>query len=114
MLCAPNSNIHKENKKETTINTLRPDLRFLVKLKALEKRILIFANSFREFKGKFCLYKVPPIAHKLIDAYFSITKADLVKKVKDEKDTLRKKKESFKPKNITKNIAVCNKQDINI
>lgn len=114
MLYVLSSNIHKENKKETTINTLRLDLRFLVKLKALEKRILIFANNFRELKGKFCLYKVPPIEHKLVDAYFSITKADLVKKVNDEKDTLRKKKESFKPQNITKNIVVYNKQYMNI
>ncbi|WP_267502899.1 plasmid maintenance protein, partial [Borreliella garinii] len=47
-----NSNIHKENKKETTINTLRPDLRFLVGLKALERRILTFSNNFGGFKGK--------------------------------------------------------------
>ncbi|MCD2388620.1 plasmid maintenance protein, partial [Borreliella burgdorferi] len=77
-----NSNIYKENKKETTINTLRIDLRFLIKLKALEKRILTFSNNFGEFKGKLCIYKVSSIAHKLIDAYFSSTKADLIKKVK--------------------------------
>ncbi len=65
-----NSNIYKENKKETTINTLRIDLRFLVKLKALEKRILTFSNNFGEFKGKLCIYKVSPIAHKLIDTLF--------------------------------------------
>ncbi|WP_210366371.1 plasmid maintenance protein [Borreliella garinii] len=102
-----NSNIYKENKKETTINTLRIDLRFLVKLKALEKRILTFSNNFGEFKGKLCIYKVSPIAHKLIDTYFSSTKADLIKKVKEQK-------ESFKPQNITENITVCNKQYINI
>ncbi|WP_234928453.1 plasmid maintenance protein, partial [Borreliella garinii] len=60
-----NSNIHKENKKETTINTLRSDLRFLVNLKALKKRILTFSNNFGEFKGKLCIYKVLPIAHRL-------------------------------------------------
>ncbi len=61
-----NSNIHKENKKETTINTLRSDLRFLVNLKALKKRILTFSNNFGEFKGKLCIYKVLPIAHRLL------------------------------------------------
>lgn len=109
-----NSNIYKENKKETTINTLRIDLRFLVKLKALEKRILTFSNNFGEFKGKLCIYKVSPIAHKLIDTYFSSTKADLIKKVKEEKDTLKEKKGSFNPQNITENITVYNKQYINI
>lgn len=109
-----NSNIHKENKKETTINTLRIDLRFLVKLKALEKRILTFSNNFGEFKGKLCIYKVSPIAHKLIDAYFSSTKSDLIKKVKEEKDDLAEKKGYFKTKNITENITVYNKQYINI
>ncbi|WP_210362440.1 plasmid maintenance protein [Borreliella garinii] len=109
-----NSNIYKENKKETTINTLRIDLRFLVKLKALEKRILTFSNNFGEFKGKLCIYKVSPIAHKLIDAYFSSTKADLIKKVKEEKDTLKEKKRSFKYQNITENITVYNKHYINI
>ncbi|ACN53199.1 plasmid maintenance protein (plasmid) [Borreliella spielmanii] len=109
-----NSNIHKENKKETTINTLRLDLRFLVKLKALEKRILTFSNNFGEFKGKLCIYKVSPIAHKLIDAYFSSTKEDLIKRVQKEKDNLKKKKEYFKPQNITQNITVYNKQYINI
>ncbi|WP_420024951.1 plasmid maintenance protein [Borreliella tanukii] len=102
-----NSNIDKENKKTTTINTLRLDLRFLVELKALEKRILTFSNNFGEFKGKLCIYKVSPIAHKLIDAYFSSTKADLIKKVKEEK-------RSFEPQNITENITVYNKQYINI
>ncbi|WP_210371805.1 plasmid maintenance protein, partial [Borreliella garinii] len=102
-----NSNIHKENKKETTINTLRLDLKFLVNLKALEKRILTFSNNFGEFKGKLCIYKVSPIAYKLINAYFNNTKVDLIKKVKEEK-------ESFKPKNITENITVYNKQYINI
>ncbi|WP_210370931.1 plasmid maintenance protein [Borreliella garinii] len=102
-----NSNIHKENKKETTINTLRVDLKFLVKLKALEKRILTFSNNFGEFKGKLCIYKVSPIAYKLLNAYFNNTKVDLIKKVKEEK-------ESFKPKNITENITVYNKQYINI
>ncbi|WP_031478029.1 plasmid maintenance protein [Borreliella garinii] len=102
-----NSNIHKENKKETTINTLRLDLKFLVNLKALEKRILTFSNNFGEFKGKLCIYKVSPIAYKLINAYFNDTKVDLIKKVKE-------KKESFKPENITKNITVYNKQYINI
>ncbi|WP_215535750.1 plasmid maintenance protein [Borreliella bavariensis] len=102
-----NSNIHKENKKETTINTLRLDLKFLVKLKALEKRILTFSNNFGEFKGKLCIYKVSPIAYKLINAYFNNTKVDLIKKVKEEK-------ESFKPENITENITVYNKEYINI
>ncbi|WNZ74064.1 plasmid maintenance protein [Borreliella garinii] len=102
-----NSNIHKENKKKTTINTLRLDLKFLVNLKALEKRILTFSNNFGEFKGKLCIYKVSPIAYKLINAYFNNTKVDLIKKVKEEK-------ESFKPKNITENITVYNKQYINI
>ncbi|WP_330529097.1 plasmid maintenance protein [Borreliella valaisiana] len=109
-----NSNIHKENKKETTINTLRPDLRFLVELKALERRILTFSNNFEGFKGKLCIYKVSPIAHKLIDAYFSSTKADLIKKVKEEKDALKEEKGYFKPQNITENITVYNKQYINI
>ncbi|AEL19470.1 borrelia PFam57/62 partition protein (plasmid) [Borreliella bissettiae DN127] len=109
-----NSNICKENKKETTINTLRPDLRFLVKLKALEKKILTFSNNFGEFKGKLCIYKVSPIAHKLIDAYFSSTKADLIKKVKEEKDVFKKEKGYFEPQNITENITVYNKLYINI
>ncbi|WP_418905563.1 plasmid maintenance protein [Borreliella japonica] len=102
-----NSNIDKENKKETTINTLRMDLRFLVKLQALEKRIITFSNNFGEFKGKLCIYKVSPIAHKLIAAYFSSTKVELIKKVKE-------KKASFNPQNITENITVYNKQYINI
>ncbi|WP_418885161.1 plasmid maintenance protein [Borreliella carolinensis] len=109
-----NSNIHKENKKETTINTLRIDLRFLVKLKALEKRMITFSNNFGEFKGKLCIYKVSPIAYKLIDTYFSSIKADLIKKVKEGKDTLREKKGYFKPQNITENITVYNKKHINI
>ncbi|AAC66174.1 hypothetical protein B1U23_05715 (plasmid) [Borreliella burgdorferi] len=109
-----NSNIHRENKKETTINTLRIDLRFLVKLKALEKRMLTFSNNFGEFRGKLCIYKASPIAYKLIDTYFSNTKSDLIKKVKKEKDVLREKKEHCKPQNITENITVYNKQYINI
>ncbi|WP_425337150.1 plasmid maintenance protein [Borreliella tanukii] len=109
-----NSNIYKENKKETTINTLRLDLRFLVKLKALEKRILAFSNNFGEFKGKLCIYKVSPIAHKLIDEYFSSTKTDLIKKVKEEKDVLEKEKGGFEPQNITENITVYNKRYINM
>ncbi len=79
----------------------------MVKLKALEKRILTFSNNFGEFKGKLCIYKVSPIAYKLLNAYFNNTKVDLIKKVKEEK-------ESFKPKNITENITVYNKQYINI
>ncbi len=79
----------------------------MVNLKALEKRILTFSNNFGEFKGKLCIYKVSPIAYKLINAYFNNTKVDLIKKVKEEK-------ESFKPKNITENITVYNKQYINI
>ncbi|MDO7272892.1 plasmid maintenance protein [Borreliella burgdorferi] len=115
MLRALNSNIHKENKKETPINTLRPDLRFLVKLKVLEKKILTFSSNFGEFKGKLCIYyKVSSIAHELIEAYFSITKTDLIKKIKEEKDTLRKNKESSKPQNIIKNVTVYNKKYINI
>ncbi|MCD2332633.1 plasmid maintenance protein [Borreliella americana] len=102
-----NSNIDKENKKETTINTLRTDLRFLIKLKALEKRIITFSNNFGEFKGKLCIYKVSPIAHKLIDAHFNSTKEYLIKKVKEEK-------KSFKPQNITENITVYNKSYINL
>ncbi|MCD2382036.1 plasmid maintenance protein [Borreliella americana] len=102
-----NSNIDKENKKETTINTLRTDLRFLIKLKALEKKIITFSNNFGEFKGKLCIYKVSPIAHKLIDAHFNSTKEYLIKKVKEEK-------KSFKPQNITENITVYNKSNINI
>ncbi|WP_210753492.1 plasmid maintenance protein [Borreliella valaisiana] len=137
-----NSNIHKENKKETTINTLRPDLRFLVGLKALERRILTFSNNFGGFKGKLCIYKVSPIAHKLIDAYFNSTKANLIRKVKEEKDALKEEKDAlkeekdalkeekyalkekkdalkekkgyFKPQNTTENITVYNKQYINI
>lgn len=109
-----NSNIHRENKKETTINTLRIDLRFLVKLKALEKRMLTFSNNFGEFRGKLCIYKASPIAYKLIDTYFSNTKSDLIKKIKKEKDVLREKKEHCKPQNITENITVYNKQHINI
>ncbi|MCD2415933.1 plasmid maintenance protein [Borreliella burgdorferi] len=108
-----NSNIHKENKKETTINTLRMDLRFLIKLRILEKRMLAFSNNFGEFKGKLCIYKTSHIAHKLIDAYFNSTKKDLIKKVKEEKDDLNKKKESFNPQNITENITVYNKYYIN-
>ncbi len=123
-----NSNIHKENKKETTINTLRSDLRFLVNLKALKKRILTFSNNFGEFKGKLCIYKVLPIAHRLIDEYFSSTKVDLIKKVNEEKNALNEEKNAlneeknalneekryFKSKNITKNITVYNKKYINI
>ncbi len=109
-----NSNIHKENKKETTINTLRPDLRFLVGLKALERRILTFSNNFGGFKGKLCISYVRPIAHKLIDAYFNSTKANLIKKVKEEKDALKEKKGYLKPQNTTENITVYNKQYINI
>ncbi|WP_210361653.1 plasmid maintenance protein [Borreliella valaisiana] len=137
-----NSNIHKENKKETTINTLRPDLRFLVGLKALERRILTFSNNFGGFKGKLCIYKVSPIAHKLIDAYFNSTKANLIRKVKEEKDALKEekyalkeekyalkeekdalkekkdalkeKKGYYKTQNTTENITVYNKQYINI
>ncbi|WP_418905893.1 plasmid maintenance protein [Borreliella carolinensis] len=108
-----NSNIHRENKKETTINTLRADLRFLAKLKALEKRLLTFSNNFGEFKGKLCIYKVSPIAHKLIDTYFSNTKADLIKKAKKEKDALKEEKGCFITENITENITVYNKQYIN-
>lgn len=109
-----NSNIHKENKKETTINTLRSDLRFLVNLKALKKRILTFSNNFGEFKGKLCIYKVSLIAHRLIDEYFSNIKVDLIKKVNEEKNALNEEKRYFKSKNITKNITVYNKQYINI
>ncbi len=137
-----NSNIHKENKKETTINTLRPDLRFLVGLKALERRILTFSNNFGGFKGKLCIYKVSPIAHKLIDAYFNSTKANLIRKVKEEKDALKEEKDAlkeekdalkeekyalkekkdalkekkgyYKTQNTTENITVYNKQYINI
>lgn len=43
----------------------------------------------------------------MINAYFNNTKVDLIKKVKEEK-------ESFKPENITENITVYNKQYINI
>ncbi len=109
-----NSKIDKENKKTTAINTLRPDLRFLVRLKALEKRIITLSNNFGEFKGKLCIYKVSPIAHKLIDAYFNSTKANLIRKVKEEKDALKEKKGYFKPQNTTENITVYNKQYINI
>ncbi|MGF7102028.1 plasmid maintenance protein [Borreliella kurtenbachii] len=109
-----NSNIYRENKKETTINTLRSDLRFLAKLKALEKRLLTFSNNFGDFKGKLCIYKVSPIAHKLINTYFSSAKADLIKKVKKEKDALKEEKGCFTPQNITENITVYNKKYINI
>ncbi|ACN52810.1 hypothetical protein BVAVS116_K0029 (plasmid) [Borreliella valaisiana VS116] len=115
IFCLLNSNIDKESKKTTAINTTKPDLRFLVKLKALEKRILTFSNNFGEFKGKLCIYKVSPITHKLIDAYFSSTKADLIiKKAKEEKYALEEEKKSFDFQNITENITVYNKQYINI
>ncbi len=63
----------------------------MVNLKALEKRILTFSNNFGEFKGKLCIYKVSPIAYKLINAYFNDTKVDLIKKVKEKKNLLSPK-----------------------
>ncbi|MBB6213524.1 ribosomal protein L11 methylase PrmA [Borreliella californiensis] len=50
----------------------------------------------------------------MIDAYFSSTKADLIKKVKEEKDVFKKEKGYFEPQNITENITVYNKRYINI
>lgn len=94
-----NSNINKESYKPTVIRTLREDLRFLIRIKAIEKRMLTFSNNLGKFKGKLCIYKVSPIAYKLIDAYFSSTKAALYKKVKKEKD-------NFVTENVTENVTV--------
>ncbi|ACN93239.1 conserved hypothetical protein (plasmid) [Borreliella finlandensis] len=46
-----------------------------------------------------CIYKVYPIAYKLIDDYFSSTKADLYRKIKKEKENLS-------TENVTKNVTV--------
>ncbi|WP_418905174.1 plasmid maintenance protein (plasmid) [Borreliella finlandensis] len=94
-----NSNINKEGYKPTVIRTLREDLRFLIRIKAIEKKMLTFSNNIRKFKGKLCIYKVYPIAYKLIDDYFSSTKADLYRKIKKEKDNLN-------TENVTKNVTV--------
>ncbi len=59
--------------------------------------MLTFSNNFEEFKGTLYIYKVSPITHKLIDTYFSGTRSNLIKKAKEEKDTLKEEKESFKP-----------------
>ncbi|WP_420025543.1 plasmid maintenance protein [Borreliella valaisiana] len=94
-----NSNINKSGYKLTVIRTLREDLRFLLSIKAIDKKILTFSNNIGKFKGKLCIYKVSPIAYKLIDTYFSNTKADLYKKVKREKDNLSNQ-------NVTENVTV--------
>ncbi|WP_418456591.1 plasmid maintenance protein [Borreliella lusitaniae] len=94
-----NSNINKEGYKPTVIRTLREDLRFLIHIKAIEKKILTFSNNLGKFKGKLCIYKTSPNAYKLIDAYFSSYKADLYRKVKKEKDNL-------KTQNVTKNVTI--------
>ncbi len=94
-----NSNINKEGYKPTVIRTLREDLRFLIHIKAIEKKILTFSNNLGKFKGKLCIYKVSPIAHKLIIAYFDSYKAGLHRKVKEEKDILG-------AENVTENVTV--------
>ncbi|APS99315.1 hypothetical protein Bmayo_04690 (plasmid) [Borreliella mayonii] len=94
-----NSNINKEGYKPTVIRTLREDLRFLINIKAIEKRILTFSNNLGKFKGKLCIYKVSPIAYKLITTYFSGHKVALYKKVKEGKDTLS-------TQNVTENVTV--------
>lgn len=94
-----NSNINKEGYKPTVIRTLREDLRFLIHIKAIEKKILTFSNNLGKFKGKLCIYKVSPIAHKLIVAYFDSYKAGLHRKVKEEKDILG-------AENVTENVTV--------
>ncbi|MCD2383384.1 plasmid maintenance protein [Borreliella burgdorferi] len=94
-----NSNISKEGYKPTVIRTLREDLRFLIHIKAIEKKILTFSNNLGKFKGKLCIYKVSPIAYKLISAYFEAYKADLYRKIKKSKDGLD-------TQNVTKNVTV--------
>lgn len=94
-----NSNITKEKYKPTVIRTLREDLRFLISIKAIEKKILTFSNNLKKFKGKLCIYTVSPITYKLIDDYFNNTKVELYRKVKKEKDNIS-------IKNVTKNVTV--------
>lgn len=102
-----NSNISKEGYKPTVIRTLREDLRFLSHIKAIEKKILTFSNNLGKFKGKLCIYKVSPIAYKLINAYFEAHKAALYRKIKEEKDTLD-------AQNVTKNVTVYINHNNNI
>ncbi|WP_418905318.1 plasmid maintenance protein (plasmid) [Borreliella turdi] len=98
-----NSNISKEGYKLTVLRTLREDLRFLIHIKAMKKKILTFSNNLKGFKGKLCIYKISSIAYKLIDDYFNNTKVDLYRKVKKEKDNL-----------VTKNVTVFIKPHNNI
>ncbi|PRQ92052.1 hypothetical protein CV643_05565 [Borreliella burgdorferi] len=102
-----NSNISKEGYKPTVIRTLREDLRFLIHIKAIEKKILTFSNNLGKFKGKLCIYKVSPIAYKLISAYFEAYKADLYRKIKKSKDKLG-------IQNVTKNVTVYINHNKNI
>lgn len=102
-----NSFLTKEGYKPTTIRTLREDLRFLIQIKAINKKILTFSNNLGQFKGKLCIYKTSSISYSLIDAYFSDTKLNLLKKIKTNKEEL-------KPQNVTQNVTVYNKLLINI
>ncbi|ATH10747.1 plasmid maintenance protein [Borreliella burgdorferi] len=100
-----NTHIALEGYKITTINTIRADLKFLANIKAIEKRILTFSNNLNNFKGKLCIYQVSNIAYNIIEDYFNNTRANLLEKVKEEKDILRHK-------NTTKNMTVYNKEKI--
>ncbi|MBB6043416.1 plasmid maintenance protein (plasmid) [Borreliella yangtzensis] len=102
-----NSFLIKEGYKPTTIRTLREDLRFLIHIKAINKRILTFSNNLGQFKGKLCIYQTSSISYSLINAYFSGTKLDLFKKINANKEEL-------KHKNVTQNVTVYNKSLINI
>ncbi|PRR41557.1 hypothetical protein CV685_05735 [Borreliella burgdorferi] len=98
-----NSFIIKEGYKPTTIRTLREDLRFLIKIKAINKKILTFSNNIGQFKGKLCIYQTSRISYSIIDTYFSSIKLELSKKIKSNKEKL-------KSKNVTKNVTVYNKK----
>ncbi|MCD2401698.1 plasmid maintenance protein [Borreliella bissettiae] len=98
-----NSFIIKEGYKPTTIRTLREDLRFLIKIKAINKRILAFSNNIGQFKGKLCIYQTSRISYSIIDTYFSSIKLELSKKIKSNKEKL-------KSENVTENVTVCNKK----
>lgn len=102
-----NSFLIKEGYKPTTIRTLREDLRFLIHIKAINKRILTFSNNLGQFKGKLCIYQTSSISYSIINAYFSGTKLDLFKKINANKEEL-------KPQNVTQNVTVYNKSLINI
>ncbi|WP_418456580.1 plasmid maintenance protein [Borreliella lusitaniae] len=98
-----NSFLIKEGYKPTTIRTPREDLRFLIHIKAINKRILTFSNNLGQFKGKLCIYQTSSISYFPINAYFSGTKLDLFKKINANKEELK-----------TQNVTVYNKSSINI